>query len=132
MDLGMKFHATTLDEMQVEYAEDSWIIKGLNNNVLHLWHNNYVKTSEMERYITDGFHNQNVDRKKLIQILNYIEGYSWQKHLANENRKLLAEEAEPVKEERLNQVETNPISAAPSEKRAWYHVLADWLRGLFK
>jgi hypothetical protein len=132
MDLGMKFHATTLDEMQVEYAEDSWIIKGLNNNVLHLWHNNYVKTSETERYITDGFHNQNVDRKKLIQILNYVEEYSWQKHLANENRNLLAEEAEPVKEERLNQVETNPISAAPSEKRAWYHVLADWLRGLFK
>jgi hypothetical protein len=131
MDLGMKFHATTLDEMQVEYAEDTWIIKGLNNNVLHLWHNNYVKTSDTERYITDGFHNQNVDWKKLIQILNYIEGYSWQKHLANENKKILAEE-EPVTEELIEQVEASPISEKPLEKRAWYHVLADWIRGLFK
>jgi hypothetical protein len=131
MDLGMKFHATTLDEMQVEYEEDTWIIKGLNNNVLHLWHNNYVKTSETERYITDGFHNQNVDRKKLIQILNYIEGYSWQKHLANETKKILAEE-EPVTEELIEQVEASPVSEKPSEKRAWYHVLADWIRGLFK
>jgi hypothetical protein len=132
MEKDMKFHATTLDEMQVEYEEDTWIIKGLNNNMLHLWHNNYVKTSETERYITDGFHNQNFDRKKVIPILNYIEGYSWQKHLANENRKLQAEAAKSVTEERVENVEASPVNAAVSEKKAWYRVLAEWVCNLFK
>jgi hypothetical protein len=72
-----------------------------------------------------------VDRKKLIQILNYIEGYSWQKHLANENKKLMVEE-KLVTEELIVQVEASSVSEKPQEKRAWYHVLADWFRGLFK
>jgi hypothetical protein len=100
--------------------------------MLHLWHNNYVKTSETERYITDGFHNQNFDRKKVIPILNYIEGYSWQKHLANENRKLQAEAAKSVTEERVENVEASPVNAAVSEKKAWYRVLAEWVCNLFK
>jgi hypothetical protein len=100
--------------------------------MLHLWHNNYVKTSETERYITDGFHNQNFDRKKLIPILNYIEGYSWQKHLANENRKLQAEAAEPVTEERIENVEASPVSAAVPEKKPWYRVIADWFLGVIR
>jgi ssDNA-binding Zn-finger/Zn-ribbon topoisomerase 1 len=132
MDLGMKFHATTLDEMQVEYGEDTWIIKGLDTDMLSLWHNNYVKTSETERYITEGFHNQNVDRKKLVQILKYIEGYSWQKHLANENRKVIEEAVEPTTEERVEHLEMSPVSVATSEKRAWYQVLAGWFCNLFK
>jgi hypothetical protein len=73
MDLGMKLHATTLDELQVEYEEDTWIIKGLDTDVPTLWHNNYVRTSDTERYITDGFHNQNLDGKTLTQLLKYIE-----------------------------------------------------------
>lgn len=84
IDVGMKFHATEFSEMQVEGSEDRWIIKGLNTDKMELWHNNYVKTSPTERYITKGFHNQKVERDILWQMLNYIETYSWQKHLQHE------------------------------------------------
>lgn len=81
MKAGMKFHAAALDEMQIEGADDRWIVKGLNTDRLSLWHNNYVKTSETERYITQGYHKQNLEGKNLTQILRYVESYSWEKHL---------------------------------------------------
>lgn len=31
MEAGLKFHATSLDEMTVEGVEDTWIIKGKEN-----------------------------------------------------------------------------------------------------
>lgn len=83
-EAGMKFHATSLDVMEVESGEDRWVIRGLDTGYLSLWHNNYVKTSEKERYITDGFHDQNVRSKSLTQLLQYIEGYTWEKHLQGE------------------------------------------------
>ena len=69
MDVGMKFHATEYSQMQVEGIEDNWIIKGLDSEHMELWHNNYVKTSSTERYITDGYHNQKVERGTLGQLL---------------------------------------------------------------
>ena len=81
MKAGMKFHAAALDEMQIECAHDHWIVKGLQTDHLSLWHNNYVKISETERYITEGYHRQNLEGKNLTQILRYVEGYSWEKHL---------------------------------------------------
>jgi hypothetical protein len=132
MDLGMKFHATTLDEMQVEYGEDTWIVKGLNTDMLSLWHNNYVKTSETERYITEGFHNQNVDRKKLVQILKYIEGYSWQIHLERENQKLIRQDVESLAEESVEHEVRSSESGTPVKKRTWYQTIADWIRNLFR
>ena len=92
MDVGMKFHATDYSQMHVEGIEDNWIIKGLDSDIIELWHNNYVKTSSTERYITDGYHNQKVDRDTLGQLLNYIETYSWQKHLQHEGIKIEKEE----------------------------------------
>jgi hypothetical protein len=132
MNLGMKFHATTLDEMQVEFGEDTWIIKGLNTDMLSLWHNNYVKTSETERYITEGFHNQNVDRKKLVQILKYIEGYSWQIHLERENEKLIGQDVESFAEESVENEVRSSESETPAKKRIWFRTIADWIRNLFK
>jgi hypothetical protein len=67
-----------------------------------------------------------------VQILKYIEGYSWQKHLANENRKVIEEAVEPTTEERVEHLEMSPVSVATPEKRAWYHVLAGWFCNLFK
>jgi hypothetical protein len=124
MDLGMKFHATALDEMQVEYGEDTWIIKGLDTEMLSLWHNNYVKTSATERYITEGFHNQNVDRKKLSVILDYIEKYSWQKHLEHEiPKQRIVEEKVIIKEmEQVSAIEEQDHN----KTRKWYTRLWDW------
>jgi hypothetical protein len=130
MNLGMKFHATTLDEMQVEFGEDTWIIKGLDTDMLSLWHNNYVKTSETERYITEGFHNQNVDRKKLSVILDYIEKYSWQKHLEHEIEKQRTVEDKAIIEvkEKVSVLEEQN----GNKKRNWYIRLSDWLHKMLK
>ena len=80
----MRFHATDYSQMQVEGVEDNWIIEGLDTRKTELWHNNYVKTGFRERYITEGFHKQNVENNRFEQLLSYIETYSWQKHLDNE------------------------------------------------
>ena len=92
MDIGMKFHATSMEEFWVEGAEDTWIVKGLCNNHLTLWHNNYVKTGPTERYITEGFHRQKVENKSLTQLLTYIESYSFVKHLEKEQQSVELEE----------------------------------------
>ena len=86
MDVGMKFHATSLEAMLVEGAEDRWIIKGLDNKFPKLWHNNYVKTGPEDRYITEGFHDQKIENKSFSQLLTYIENYSFEKHLENERQ----------------------------------------------
>jgi ssDNA-binding Zn-finger/Zn-ribbon topoisomerase 1 len=130
MDIGMKFHATTLDEMRVEYGEDTWIIKGLDTDMLSLWHNNYVKTSETERYITEGFHNQNADRKQLSVVLDYIESYSWQKHLEHENDKLIGQDVEYVAEESVENDSESSASGTTDKKRTWYQIFVDWVRKL--
>lgn len=88
IEVGMKFHATSLEEMTVEGKEDTWIIKGLQNKQCTLWHNNYVKTSPTERYITEGFHRQKLSNKTLSQVLYYIEDYSFIKHLEMEKRNI--------------------------------------------
>lgn len=82
----MKFHATSMEELLVEGVEDTWIVKGLCNKNLALWHNNYVKTGPTERYITEGFHKQKVENKSLTQLLTYIEKYSFIKHLEKEHQ----------------------------------------------
>ena len=92
MDVGMKFHATSMEELLVEGAEDTWIVKGLENKKLALWHNNYVRTGPAERYITDGFHKQKVENKSLSQLLSYVENYSFAKHLENEQQAADVEE----------------------------------------
>lgn len=86
MEVGMKFHATSMEELLVEGVEDTWIVKGLCNKNLALWHNNYVKTGPTERYITEGFHKQKVENKSLTQLLTYIESYSFVKHLEKEQQ----------------------------------------------
>ncbi len=88
MDVGMKFHATSMEELLIEGVEDTWIVKGLCNKNLELWHNNYVKTGLTERYITEGFHKQKVENKSLTQLLIYIESYSYVKHLEKEQQEV--------------------------------------------
>lgn len=73
IDVGMKFHATSLEAMLVEGAEDRWIIKGLDDKFPKLWHNNYVKTGPEDRYITEDFHDQKIENKSFSQLLTYIE-----------------------------------------------------------
>lgn len=81
-DYGLKFRVDNEGELTVKGKEDTWVIKGFDRGRLSLWHNNYVRLAPRERYITSGFHNQGVDGKKLYALLEYINGYEFEKHLA--------------------------------------------------
>jgi hypothetical protein len=85
-DNKLVFSAETREELTVKCGEDTWIIKGFDEDKLSLWHNNYVKTAPRERYITSGFHEQKIEKQSLLFILDYISGYTFDKHLAAEER----------------------------------------------
>lgn len=133
MEAGMKFHASALDEMQIEGADDRWVVKGLNTDHLSLWHNNYVKTSETERHITEGYHNQKVEGKSLTQILRYVEGYSWEKHLEKQVMAdaLTGDESGGEKEigkQEAQAAETQSAGAFGQEEREpWYRRGWKWI-----
>ncbi len=97
VEVGMKFHATTLDELTIICREDTWKVKYLQG-VMQLWHNNYIKVNDTERYITDGFHNQGVESKGVDFLLQYIQGYTWEKHLQGQLQRSIRieEEAQPT------------------------------------
>lgn len=110
----MKFHATSVEELLIEGTEDTWIVKGLNNKKLALWHNNYVRTGPTERYITDGFHKQKVENKSLSQLLSYVENYSFAKHLENEQQAADVEESMiRVKNEQETVLQNNAYEHRP-------------------
>lgn len=119
MEKGMRFHARSLSEMTVRCGEDTWIIR-MNAGGLTLWHNNYVRTSDTERYITDGFHKQGLKKKlSMHQMLLYITDYSWQKHLAAQQEKV--PEAVPV---------SIPLPEYPAEKPSFWRRLTAYVQGL--
>jgi len=80
-DFKLKFRYDTPNELIVKGKEDTWIIKGFDENLLVLWHNNYVKTGPNERYITNGFHKQGLEGKNIYLILEYVNDYTYAKHL---------------------------------------------------
>jgi len=91
---GMRFRANSLGEITIKCGEDTWIIK-LAGAAPELWHNNYIRTSPTERYFTQGFHDQHLNRDfTMFQLMNYIVNYSWQKHLSAESIKDEAKAAE--------------------------------------
>lgn len=133
IEVGMKFHATSLDELQVEGVEDHWLVKGLRTNKLELWHNNYIRTSPTERYITEGYHTQKIEAHTLTQMLNYIEHYSFEKHLQHEKLEKQGMEQKnetpmigPEKQNELTETkEKEPKNAT------WYVRVWRWIRELF-
>lgn len=133
MDVGMKFHTTDYSQMQVEGVEDNWIIKGLDTDSMELWHNNYVKTSFTERYITDGYHNQKVECDTLGQLLYYIETYSWKKHLQHE--RIMLEEAETEPENKViteidNDSYADNVENKTPVRKKWYGKLWNVIKWL--
>lgn len=81
-----ELHMYSVNELQIKYGEDTWIIQMDKEGSCTLRHNNYVMVNERERYITSGFHAQNHCPTYLTGVLAYIAGYDWKKHLeAKEN-----------------------------------------------
>lgn len=123
---GMRFHAKTLSEMTVTCREDTWIIR-LEDGKTKLWHNNYVRISPEERYITQGFHLQKMNESSsLHQILKYIANYSWQKHLAAENRMA---ETEDTTAQNISLSPQTPETASP--KVTLLQRIAAYIKKLF-
>ena len=124
MEDGLKFHASQPDELLVEGAEDKWIIKELGERKPALWHNNYVRISTTERYITEGYHRQRYSSDSLIRLLDYIAGYTWQGHVRKEEeialREMQESQAQKVQaevQENTEQVEIQqPELSVPQEK----------------
>ena len=51
-----------------------------DNKEMSLWHNNYIRIGNSDRYITDGFHEQHIQSDNLKYLLDYIGGYNWQEY----------------------------------------------------
>lgn len=78
---NMAYTMLSSTEMIVRCKEDNWRILMTEAGLFHLYHNNYVMVGETERRFTNGYHDQNVESANLQELINYIAGYSWDKHL---------------------------------------------------
>lgn len=89
VDDKLKLFVEAPGELKVVGKEDSWIITGFDEGIYNLYHNNYVKVSPTERFITDGYHKQGVKSNHLHHLFDYINDYSYIGHVSfiNEQRK---------------------------------------------
>lgn len=109
-DGDMELHMDNINELQVKCNEDTWIIKHLGNAKCELYHNNYVMLGDTERYITSGFHRQKGHYKYVSDMLGFINGYSWEKHLQAKGK--LEKEATPEKDIELLVEDTSEQKAS--------------------
>ena len=118
LNYGLKIKCEKDGELIVSGNEDTWIIKGIKGKKLSLWHNNYVITGEKERYITHGFHNQGLDGKSFSFLMEYINNYTFEKHLETKEitKKLedeLAGKDNEVGKVQIEELPNNAESTAP-------------------
>lgn len=97
----LKCRVENTGELTVKDPEDTWIIKGCAGRKLSLWHNNYVRLGEGERLIVSGFHNQGLDGKNMYWLMEYIHGYTFEKHL-------VSREKDTELEEQCGSIDMNP------------------------
>lgn len=98
VDNGCKFYASDFSCLHIKGIEDNWEIRfdGEKNS---LWHNNYIRVNEKERYITDGFHNQGLKTNNVNIMIEYIMKYTWERHLQAEKARLAVNTASVVNED---------------------------------
>ena len=98
-DYGLKIQVGEGDALLVKGAEDTWLIMGFDRRYLSLWHNNYVKTSPTERYITQGFHKQGIRGNNLYGMFEFIHNYSFGEHLVSSVSESIDSSEEKLAEE---------------------------------
>ena len=113
--------------MRVRCGQDTWKIEIQEKGQIVLYHNNYVMINDEERYITDGFHLQNITAIKLDYLFNYIEKYTWQGHLEAKRLAQLEMETMDVAKEAVSQppVAESEISQNQTRER-WWKRLIKW------
>lgn len=141
-----ELYMQTINELQITYKEDTWLISMEKQGKYTLKHNNYVMVSGVERCITSGFHDQKCHTAHLAGILCYIEGYDWKKHLetklpcgeTEEERESLGEREEgsefPEGRESLEGREEEKCleESLERQKEGVMERVLKWWRGLFK
>lgn len=125
LDNGYKFSAINLNELYVFCNEDNWIARN-ENGLWSLWHNNYERVSETERFISDGYHDQGFTNPRLIPLLRYMGDYTWKGHLEAEQAK--KETAERLRQEQIQCISDTTTEAA--KEGIVPHIL-EWIRNLF-
>ena len=66
-----------IDQLHVTCEEDMWKIQLMEDGLVRLWHNNYVRTLNGGRYFTNGYHLQISDRVSFAVALNTIAKYHY-------------------------------------------------------
>lgn len=66
------------NEIYFEREQDRWLVIIKENNVVELWHNNYIKNMAGERYCLDYYHKE--CEGKLEEALIMIAKYDYLKH----------------------------------------------------
>lgn len=85
-----------------------------------------AKQNGTERYITEGFHDQGLkEHTSMYQMLTYIAGYSWQKHLAAER---MEEKPGAVRSKEMG--EEFIVSKEAEKKSPLWNRLAAYIKGL--
>ena len=100
----VELHMDTMEEMIIKCNEDTWRVKRNEQEQYSLYHNNYVRINEDERYITSEFHLQRHHPAYLAGILAYIQGYDWNKHRRTKIADVVEKKQEPAMEEKAVKV----------------------------
>ena len=142
-ECGGKMFMESLQVMRLKCGEDTWKVERKEDGLLVLYHNNYIRIGEDERFITDGFHEQNVFAKRLNRILRYVEDYTWKGHLEAERsaednnltETAMVQEDSYVSENGVMQEECHDygcIGDSMKKSEVWWKRLAAWLKKWFK
>lgn len=116
----MKFDFKSESEFYVKHNEDTFMIDGSNIHSPKLFHNNYTVIDDNKRIIGSGFHRQKIEAYNLNSVINYIEFYSWEKHL----------EAVKVREEALVEAKA-PVTEVIEVKENIFVRIFNRIKGLF-
>lgn len=128
-EYGAAIHMEDEDTMRVKCGEDQWKLTLTGDGGVTLLHNNYVMVNDTERYISGGYHEQNLPPGcNLTGALRCIEGYTWDGHLQAMATRRTDEQLEKTAEAPT----AVPVKENGSPKtRPWLLKLCDRIRAYF-
>lgn len=78
-----------MNSVTLKVNEDRWIIVK-NNNVIELWHNNYIVCNDYSRVIQNNYHRQGTfpqnGSEGAKEVIAVVCNYSWDTHIYKKNR----------------------------------------------
>ena len=122
-EYGIKLRVDEDGSLVVVSSEDTWKIRGFDEDRLSLWQNNFIKTSPEERCITQGFHrNKTADGRTLFQMFERIRRYKYDPHFR---------ENVEAKEE-AQQTANEQTATEAKEKKGLFKRIAGFFGRLFR